>query len=116
MDTGPIAAQSGSYGSGGGRQIPGTQVTNTLTANVSGTITSYTSTGGAANQTGADVTTTNAGLFLLGGGGGGWGARGGNAFNGTSTAAGAAAGKAINTNGNAVTWISGSDRAYGAVG
>jgi hypothetical protein len=116
MDTGPLAAYSGTYSSGGGRQIPGTQITNTLSANVSGTVTNYISTGGAASQTGADVTTSNAGIFLIGGGGGGWGARGGNAFNGTATSAGAAAGKAINTNGNAVTWIGGSARAYGAVG
>ena len=57
------------------------------------------------------------------GGGGGWGAAGGS---GTQTLAdfsritggnvGAAGGKAINTNGHAVTWLAGSARAYGAIG
>ncbi|NRP12172.1 MULTISPECIES: hypothetical protein [unclassified Aliiroseovarius] len=56
------------------------------------------------------------------GGGGGWGAAGGS---GTQTIdfatqkggnLGAAGGKAIKTNGHAVTWLGGSDRAYGAVG
>jgi hypothetical protein len=52
------------------------------------------------------------------GGGGGWGARGGNVLN-TALAvvsAGGAGGKAINTNGHAVTWLVGANRAYGAVG
>ncbi|WP_109389519.1 hypothetical protein [Salibaculum griseiflavum] len=57
------------------------------------------------------------------GGGGGWGAAGGA---GTQTLddltvqqggnPGAAGGKAIKTNGHAVTWLGGSDRAYGAIG
>ena len=56
------------------------------------------------------------------GGGGGWGAAGGS---GTQTIdftvqkggnPGAAGGKAIKTNGHAVTWLGGSDRAYGAIG
>ena len=56
--------------------------------------------------------------FPFAGGGGGWGARGGNVLN-TALAvvsAGGAGGKAINTNGHAVTWLGGANRAYGAVG
>ena len=56
--------------------------------------------------------------FPFAGGGGGWGARGGNVLN-TAIAvvsAGGAGGKAINTNGHAVTWLGGANRAYGAVG
>ena len=62
-----------------------------------------------------------------GGGGGGWGAAGGSGivFTGTdttgnggtsSTIAGGAGGKAIDTQCHAVTWIAGSNRSYGAVG
>lgn len=54
-----------------------------------------------------------------GGGGGGWGAAGGGVVAGTDNNAmsGAAGGKAIATNGNAVTWIGGfpSSRVFGAV-
>jgi hypothetical protein len=57
------------------------------------------------------------------GGGGGWGAAGGagtQALSGftvqTGANLGAAGGKAIKTNGHAVTWLGGSDRAYGAIG
>lgn len=57
------------------------------------------------------------------GGGGGWGAAGGNGTffeTTTSTLGGAniggAGGKAINTNGHALTWLGGSTRAYGAIG
>jgi hypothetical protein len=57
------------------------------------------------------------------GGGGGWGAAGGAGLQQTDqfTAQqggnpGAAGGKAIDTNGHAVTWLGGSNRAYGAVG
>ena len=58
------------------------------------------------------------------GGGGGWGAAGGpgtqhpSAFNPAvqSGNLGAAGGKAIKTNGHAVTWLGGSNRAYGAIG
>lgn len=63
----------------------------------------------------------------ISGGGGGWGAAGGsvisstvdanNVVNGsTVAAAGGAGGKAIQTNGNSVTWLGGQARAYGAVG
>ena len=57
------------------------------------------------------------------GGGGGWGASGGNSVNETvlitdagTPNLGAAGGKAIQTNGHAVTWLGGSSRAYGAIG
>lgn len=50
-------------------------------------------------------------LYARSGAGGGWGAQGG-----TASVAGAAAGKAINTVGNTVTWIGGSSRVYGVVG
>jgi len=56
------------------------------------------------------------------GGGGGWGAAGGvGELIGTGGGSapgnpGAAGGKAIDTNGHAVTWLAGSDQAYGAVG
>jgi hypothetical protein len=73
--------------------------------------------------------TTTIGLARgMGGGGGGWGAAGGTGdhltfdqslgfetriFGGNP---GGAGGKAINTNGHAVTWLGGANRAYGAVG
>lgn len=56
------------------------------------------------------------------GGGGGWGAAGGSGTQIIDFTAqkggnpGAAGGKAIKTNGHAVTWLGGSDRAYGAIG
>lgn len=57
------------------------------------------------------------------GGGGGWGAAGGSGTRITPDWAyqyggniGGAGGKAIQTNGHAVTWASGSTRSYGAVG
>lgn len=56
------------------------------------------------------------------GGGGGWGAAGGSGTQIIDFATqkggnpGAAGGKAIKTNGHAVTWLGGSDRAYGAIG
>lgn len=57
------------------------------------------------------VTTARAG-----GGGGGWGACGGATGTGDDRHIGAAGGKAIETNGHAVTWASGSTRAFGAIG
>lgn len=66
---------------------------------------------------------TTAPVTPTSGGGGGWGAAGGS---GTQSLAdftvqkggnlGAAGGKAIKTNGHAVTWLAGSNRAYGAIG
>ena len=57
------------------------------------------------------------------GGGGGWGAAGGSGTQSLpdfttqqGSNLGAAGGKAIKTNGHAVTWLGGSDRAYGAIG
>lgn len=58
-------------------------------------------------------------LFLTaGGGGGGWGAKGGDCLDKNSNVFvyGGAGGKAVQTNGYAVTWLGGSNRAYGAVG
>ena len=59
----------------------------------------------------------------LTGGGGGWGAAGGAATRyladltaQTGGNPGAAGGKAIATNGHAITWLGGSARAYGAIG
>jgi hypothetical protein len=76
------------------------------------------------------VTNTQTGAIAAayphGGGGGGWGAAGGAGgshltgdINGSYTVGGnpgAAGGKAIKTNGHPVTWLGGSDRAYGAIG
>ena len=69
----------------------------------------------------------NGGAFItpLAGGGGGWGAAGGAGTHMTGDATnsytvggnlGAAGGKAIKTNGHPITWLGGSDRAYGAIG
>lgn len=61
-------------------------------------------------------------IFPASGAGGGWGAAGGNSlltntgYATIGTSYGGAAGKAINTAGNTVTWIGGSNRVYGAVG
>ena len=61
----------------------------------------------------------------LAGSGGGWGAKGGDHYVGQSVTGGVnfvgitvggAGGKAVNTNGFAVTWLGGQDRAYGVVG
>lgn len=82
---------------------------------------------GPVYLTGGPVITSSAGS------GGGWGAKGGdtyapdyNTVAGNNPAgdpvyvrfkiAGGAGGKAVQTNGYAVTWLGGSDRAYGAVG
>lgn len=136
---------SGYSGQGGGRIIPGTS-TNlspwtvvTGTTGVASTVYTdnrYSSPGSityplsdsvgappsAAGQAGRGNTfvvysvydsgtaTTNE-LKPTSGAGGGWGAQGG-----TGTVTGGAAGKAINTAGNTVTWIGGSSRVYGVVG
>lgn len=65
-------------------------------------------------------------IFASAGGGGGWGAAGGTAQSSgvqygvaspiRNGILGAAGGKAIQTNGQAVTWLSGANRAYGAIG
>ena len=69
---------------------------------------------------------TSYAVYAAAGGGGGWGAAGGSAESAGiefGVAApirggilGAAGGKAIKTNGQAVTWLSGASRAYGAIG
>ena len=69
---------------------------------------------------------TSYAVYAAAGGGGGWGAAGGSAESAGiefGVAApirggilGAAGGKAIKTNGHAVTWLSGANRAYGAIG
>ena len=60
--------------------------------------------GGSAGNTGG-----NANPATVGGGGGGWGASGG-----VGNAAGALGGKAVNLNGNSVTWVATGTR-YGAI-
>ena len=67
--------------------------------------------GGSSNGVGGN------GNGSSGGGGGGWGASGGSGTNGIGgNAAGGAGGKAVNLNGNSVTWTSGNTtRVYGAV-
>jgi len=98
------------------------------------TQTVFTAPGGGPGQAGRSDTydiyhvssttsdTGAAGIYPRAGGGGGWGAAGGaaglNAAVGfvASGNPGAAGGKAVNTNGHAVTWLGGSARTYGAVG
>lgn len=84
--------------------------------------------GGANGQSGENagdshkIAAHDSALYWVncGAGGGGWGAKGGDLVNTISTAPnysyGGAGGKAVQTNGYAVTWLGGSDRAYGAVG
>jgi hypothetical protein len=86
--------------------------------------------GGANGQPGAKAGLTAEGAVVVwvdaagqaqscaSAGGGGWGAKGGD-YSNTALGGvwiGGAGGKAIETNGHAVTWTGGSDRAYGAVG
>lgn len=114
---------AGVSGAGGGRILPGA-ASGTLSVNFSSNnsslLTSYGSPGGGPGQVGTGG--TNAG-------GGGWGAAGGTVVTpetldtsdpaGTKVgpdALGGAGGKAINTNGHAVTFSGGADRIYGVVG
>ena len=91
-----VAAGVGGAGGGGG----GSASTNKASGQGG--------TGGSANGNGAN------GTAYSGGGGGGWGATGGSG--GTTSGIGAAGGKAVNLNGNSVTWVSGNtSRVYGAV-
>lgn len=83
--------------------------------------TSYSGAGGSANEAGGNANVPNIGA--CGGGGGGWGASGGAGYADKTSSppgfeyAGAAGGKAVQTNGNSVTWVSGdTSRVYGAVG
>ena len=97
-------------GGGGGRVFPG--VGGAGASRPSGTSNTLGGTGGSAGNAGG-----NGEAAGPGGGGGGWGAAGGTGGNGTGAAiSGGSGGKAINTNGNTVTWTSGnSSRVYGAV-
>lgn len=79
--------------------------------------------GGSTNQVGGSSTHPGSAQSSMGGGGGGgYGASGGNGdlwsgITRVGSATGAAGGKAVNTNGNTVTWTSGNtSRVYGAVG
>ena len=94
--------------------------------------TAFTAPGGGPGQAGRSDTfeiyrdTNGNANIARAGGGGGWGAAGGAGMINTggfeeptsiaSGNPGAAGGKAINTNGHAVTWLAGSAHAYGAVG
>lgn len=89
------AANGGGGGGGGGARINGGG------AGPGGT-------GGSANAVG-----DRGGCTIAGGGGGGWGAKGGGSGNSAST--GGAGGKAINKNGNSVTFTTGCSRVYGAI-
>ncbi|GIL18538.1 MAG: hypothetical protein BroJett040_22890 [Oligoflexia bacterium] len=116
-------------GGGGGRILPGSTTTGPSPAIQGG----Y---GGSAGGTGAAYfagNTAGAGggpgaqggnglvptMGYASGGGGGWGSAGGSSYKNGSTliCSGGAGGKAINTNGNVVTWSGGSQPAtvYGAV-
>lgn len=143
---GPVTNFTSGYsGQGGGRIIPGTSsnlaswsvVTSSTTAaqvftvdnryNSPGSLiyntfssTAFSAPPSSAGQVGRDNSYigysyvsggTTYSEFADAGAGGGWGAQGG-----TSSVAGGAAGKAINTAGNTVTWIGGSNRVYGVVG
>lgn len=70
------------------------------------------------NSTNGEYTYGTHLIATTGGGGGGWGAKGGDCIDKANNLFnyGGAGGKAVQTNGYAVTWLGGSDRAYGAVG
>jgi len=74
--------------------------------------------GGSANNPGTPGIFTGAGIgFIAGGGGGGWGASGGNSagnLTGVNYTSAGAGGKAVNLNGNTVTWIATGTR-WGAI-
>lgn len=102
----------------GGRIIPGASSTAT---SVSGL---FAFAGGGAGVAGGSYTgilPVDFSSVCGGAGGGGWGASGGSVpsdgvTNTSSINLGAAGGKAINTNGNAVTFIGGSNRVFGVIG
>ena len=99
----PFDVGGRSYGGGGGGRAGG-----------------GTSGSGISGVTGRDGTTTAGGRgwgdpYDNGGGGGGpWGGSGGASDSNANSFAGAAGGKAVNLNGNAVTWIATGTR-YGAI-
>lgn len=83
--------------------------------------TTWSGAGGSANGAGGNAGTN--GVGSSGGGGGGWGASGGAGFAANPGGppgfeyGGAGGGKAVQTNGNSVSWVSGdTSRVYGAVG
>ena len=69
--------------------------------------------GGAGNSVGANGGSTSSPSRGSGGGGGGWGASGGSGFRNTVIASGTG-GKAVNLNGNTVTWLANGTR-WGAI-
>jgi hypothetical protein len=75
--------------------------------------------GGSPGGAGSSIGGSCSGTWACPGGGGGWGASGGNGkvYSAYTSYSGGAGGKAIQTNGNSVTWTSGSQPAsvYGAV-
>jgi hypothetical protein len=73
--------------------------------------------GGSANNPGTTGIFTSGLGVVAGGGGGGWGASGGNSFGtltGTDYTSAGAGGKAVNLNGNTVTWLANGTR-WGAI-
>jgi len=129
-----IAPASGTRSSSSATLVPGKPDIRPLKPLGSLYDTAWTGQGGGGGQagTGSDLTIywhlnssdqSQSEVYPVSGGGGGWGAAGGPGANyggdfSTQRAAnlGAAGGKAIKTNGHAVTWLSGSSRAYGAIG
>jgi hypothetical protein len=119
---------AGVSGAGGGRIIPGT-ASGVLSVNFSPANSTllgprYGYAGGGAGQVG-----TSSSIPGYGAGGGGWGAAGGLQIASETlidtdppgtlvgpNGLGGAGGKAINTNGFAVTFIGGADRIFGVVG
>jgi len=128
---------------GGGRVLPGTSTTGTFVGSSDYILTwnglggsaggtggaadfkrgpsyVYTSTGGGPGQVGSATGTTTDILNFATGGGGGWGAAGSQCtpVSDASNTTPGAGGKAIELNGNTITWTGGaasSSRAYGAV-
>lgn len=117
--------QGDSGGGGGGRILPGSTTISTPSVNLTGTTPGL---GGAAGGAGASARQgrggNGAGSNDVGGngsnggagGGGGWGASGGIAVAGGSVvlAGPGGGGKAVNLNGNTVTWIANGTR-WGAI-
>lgn len=117
--------QGDSGGGGGGRILPGSTTISTPSVNLTGTTPGL---GGAAGGAGASARPgrggNGAGSNDVGGngsnggagGGGGWGASGGIAVAGGSVvlAGPGGGGKAVNLNGNTVTWIANGTR-WGAI-
>jgi hypothetical protein len=107
-----IVPAAGSAGTSGGRILPGSLANQaggrgassengSFETEVDGTA------GGLTNQPGASQSELVAGC-IGGSGGGGWGAAGGNVGGGINTGglrAGGTGGKAVNLNGNTVTWV-----------